>query len=122
MKQVSIVGFGRFGETLYRLIRDDFIVTIFDLKTIDAEKITSKNTIIAKTIEEVYRSEAIFYCIPISSFEKVILEHKKYFKPKKVKFSTRTLDVVTTLIMMAVTFIGAIYWLSAQVPSELVIG
>ena len=81
MKQVSIVGFGRFGETLYRLIRDDFIVTIFDLKTIDAEKITSKNTIIAKTIEEVYRSEAIFYCIPISSFEKVILEHKKYFKP-----------------------------------------
>ncbi|MDP3733393.1 MAG: prephenate dehydrogenase/arogenate dehydrogenase family protein, partial [Candidatus Daviesbacteria bacterium] len=65
MKTVSIVGFGRFGKTLYKLIKDDFIVSVFDKKD---------------PVEKIYNSEVIFYAIPISSFEKVIATHKKYFK------------------------------------------
>lgn len=66
MQKVSIVGFGRFGKTLYKLIKDDFIVSTFD-----------KNQ---KNIEEIYSSSIIFYAIPISNFEKVISSHRKYFK------------------------------------------
>lgn len=66
MQKVSIVGFGRFGKTLYKLIKDDFIVSTFD-----------KNQ---KNIEEIYSSEIIFYAVPISNFEKVISSHRKYFK------------------------------------------
>lgn len=66
MKTVSIVGFGRFGKILYKLIKDDFIVSTFD-----------KNQ---KNIEEIYRSTVIFYAVPISNFEKVISSHRKYFK------------------------------------------
>lgn len=81
MKSVSIVGFGRFGKTLYRLIKDDFCITLFDKKGVE-NKDLSNNTTIAKSIDEIYKSEVIFYCIPISSFEQVIARHKKYFTKK----------------------------------------
>lgn len=66
MKKVGIVGFGRFGKTLHRLIKDDFTITVFDRE---------KNN-----IEEIYQNEVIFFAVPISSFENVIKSHKKYFK------------------------------------------
>ncbi|MBI2085747.1 prephenate dehydrogenase/arogenate dehydrogenase family protein [Candidatus Daviesbacteria bacterium] len=70
MQKVGIVGFGRFGKTLYKLIKDDFIITIYDIK----------NTKPETGIEKIYNSEIIFYCVPISTFEEVISNHKKYFK------------------------------------------
>lgn len=79
MKKVSIVGFGRFGQTLYRLLKDDFIVTLYDKKNISYEKLT-KSTVITNNIAEVYNSKTIFYAIPISAFENIIASHRKYFK------------------------------------------
>lgn len=65
MKKVSIVGFGRFGKILYRLLKDDFIVSVYDKKSLP---------------HKIYESEIIFFAVPISSFESVIRSHKKYFK------------------------------------------
>lgn len=79
MKKVSIVGFGRFGKTLYRLIKGDFSITIYDKLPIDTSEL-SKDTTVASSIAEVYSSEVIFYCVPISSFEEVIATHKRYFQ------------------------------------------
>lgn len=81
MKKVSIVGFGRFGKTLYRLIKDDFIITLFNRSAIyPSEEKLNQNTITAKNLNDVYQSDAIFFCVPISSFGEVIKEHKKYFR------------------------------------------
>lgn len=66
MKTVSIVGFGRFGQTLNRLIEDDF-----EVKTFDKDQ---------KDLAKIYEAETIFFAVPISSFEKVIRQHRKYFK------------------------------------------
>lgn len=64
MKTVAIVGYGRFGKVLYKLLKDDFKIVIYDRNN---EK-------------EVYMADVIFYCVPISAFESVIKKHKKYFK------------------------------------------
>lgn len=79
MKSISIVGFGRFGKTLYRLLKNDFSVVIFDKDKIEREDIT-ENTRVAKSVNEIYENEVIFYAVPISSFEDVISSHQKYFK------------------------------------------
>lgn len=79
MKKVSIVGFGRFGQTLYRLIKDDFEITLFDKKQIITANL-NKNTTVSGSIREIYNSEVIFYAVPISAFEDVISSHKKYFQ------------------------------------------
>jgi arogenate dehydrogenase (NADP+) len=82
MKQISIVGFGRFGRTLYRLLKDDFEVVLYDTGEIMGGKtaFTGKTTI-AKTLSEVYASDTIFYAVPVSEFEAVIKAHQAYFRP-----------------------------------------
>ncbi|MFA6532500.1 MAG: prephenate dehydrogenase/arogenate dehydrogenase family protein [Patescibacteria group bacterium] len=64
MKKVAIIGFGRFGKTLKRLLGQDFELTVIN----------------RKNAEEIVNSEVVFYCVPISTFESVIRSHKKYFK------------------------------------------
>ncbi len=79
MQNVSIVGFGRFGKTLYRLIKNDFKITIFDKLKIDPSE-TDKGSTVVKSLEKVYENETVFYCVPISVFEEVIKTHQKYFQ------------------------------------------
>ena len=82
MKTVSIIGFGRFGKTLYRLLKDDFSITIYQRKPLSGKEKKLLNNVTKATtkIQEVYTSEVIFFAVPISSFESIIKAHKKYFK------------------------------------------
>jgi len=63
-KTVAIVGYGRFGRVLKRLLKDDFSLII----------VTRENP------KEIQKAEVVFYAVPISSFEKVLKSHQKYFK------------------------------------------
>jgi len=36
MKTISIIGYGRFGQVLHRLLKDDFSVVLYDRKGITA--------------------------------------------------------------------------------------
>ncbi|MFA6521351.1 MAG: prephenate dehydrogenase/arogenate dehydrogenase family protein [Candidatus Gracilibacteria bacterium] len=74
-KKISIVGFGRFGKTLYKLLKDDFEVAVFDKKKISG---------ISREVAKIYDADAVFYAVPIGEFEKVILEHKKFFTEKNI--------------------------------------
>jgi len=70
MKKVAIIGNGRFGQVLFKLLKDDFVVSIFD----------SKNSVTESDLNKIYENELIFFAVPISAFESVIKSHKKYFK------------------------------------------
>ena len=81
--KVSIVGFGRFGKTLYRLIRNDFNIVLYDTTNDSYDNVKiSRDTIIAKNVNEVYKSDVIFYAVPISKFEDVLKSHQKFIKDK----------------------------------------
>lgn len=83
MKKVTIIGFGRFGKTLYRLIKDDFAITIYNRSDIPWEDQSNftKHSKIARNLTEAYESDIIFFAIPINSIETVLQEHKEYIKP-----------------------------------------
>src|SRR3989344_1388315 len=68
--KIAIIGFGRFGQTLYRLLKDDFVFTVYDPK--------SRHGV--KDLDLVYQCPVIFYAVPISVFESVIARHRPYFK------------------------------------------
>lgn len=100
MKQISIVGFGRFGKTLYRLIKDDFTITLYNRSKIKTEDLKlAKNTIIAKDAREAYKSEVIFYAVPISTFEQIISSHIKYVRPYHI-----LIDVLSVKLYPAEVF------------------
>jgi len=64
MEKIAIVGFGRFGKTLFRLLKDDFELVI--VKRHNPQDIT--------------KADVVFYCVPISSFESVVKSHKRFFR------------------------------------------
>ncbi len=76
---ISIVGFGRFGKVLYKLLSNEFLITLFQRNQIRSSDIFA-STRIAKSIREIYSSDVIFFAVPISSFEKVIMSHKQFFR------------------------------------------
>ena len=78
---VSIVGFGRFGKVLYRLLKDDFQILVYTRKPIGSDFKFNPGTTLTNSVEDIYRSEVIFYAVPIEVFEEVISAHKKYFTP-----------------------------------------
>src|ERR1039458_6382277 len=83
MTRITIIGFGRFGRTLYRLLKDDFEVVIYDSGGVyPAHVELGHNATITEDEAEAYKSDVIFYAVPISEFESVIAAHKKYFRPE----------------------------------------
>ena len=86
MQKITIIGFGRFGKTLYRLLKDDFAITIFTRSEIlNAEKENfTEQTTVAKNLQEAFINDTIFYAVPIVSFEEIIKEHQKYFEKRHI--------------------------------------
>lgn len=85
MTQISIVGFGRFGKTLYRLLKDDFSIVIYSRnpQTID-EKDEAKHTPFTQDLKKIYSSTYIFYAVPISAFDEVIQSHLPFITEKNI--------------------------------------
>lgn len=81
MKTVSIVGFGRFGKTLYRLLKGDFSITLYN-RSMDAfsKGEFDSHTRIAKSINDIYESETVFFAVPIESLEDVLKKQRRHFK------------------------------------------
>lgn len=81
MKTVSIVGFGRFGQTLYKLLKGNFSITLYN-RSIDVftKHELDTDTRIAKSLGEVYESDTVFFAVPIESFESVLKKHKSHFR------------------------------------------
>lgn len=63
--KVAIVGLGRFGKTLKKLLGNNFELILIN----------------RSNPSDIVKADAVFYCVPISSFESVIKSHKKFFKP-----------------------------------------
>lgn len=88
-KTIGIIGYGRFGPVLYKLLKDDFSIIIFRRSGIEKSKEFTKNTKIAKDVSEIYEnSNVIFYATPIETFDEVIRSHKKYFKNSHLLIDT----------------------------------
>lgn len=85
MIRVGIVGYGRFGKVLHKLLKDDCAVTLYDK---NKAAVARSGAGIAKTVRDVYDNDVIFYAVPIESFEKVISEHRKYFEKRHLLIDT----------------------------------
>ncbi len=88
MKKITIIGYGRFGQTLYKLLKNDFEIIVYS-----RNKIADKNISATQDLKKAYESEVIFYAVPISAFEDVISSHKKYFREDQVLIDVLSVKV-----------------------------
>lgn len=91
MQTVSIVGFGRFGKTLYRLLKDDCEISVYDTNSNAFDNISGDQGIeILSSIESIYKKgtqknkHTVLFSVPIDAFDRVIREHKKFFSDRHI--------------------------------------
>jgi arogenate dehydrogenase (NADP+) len=77
--QVSIIGFGRFGQLWASLIKSDFPVKVYDQSEIALEQ-ARKAGVPVTTIEDALAADVIFYSVPISEFAATFNEHARILK------------------------------------------
>jgi prephenate dehydrogenase len=78
-KEIGIVGFGRFGQLLASILKSDFTVKVYDQNSQLANKANELGVPFV-SLDELLQAEIIFYCVPISCLEQVIIEHLPIFK------------------------------------------
>lgn len=93
--QISIVGFGRFGQLWASIIKSDFQVKVYDQSKAVLEHATSLG-VEAAPLEEALAAGVIFYCVPISEFATTIAHHATLFK------TTSTSKVLIDLLSVKV--------------------
>jgi prephenate dehydrogenase len=77
--QVSIIGFGRFGQLWANLIKADFQVKVYDSSkaALDNANVIGVQ---ATSLDDALSAPVIFYSVPISEFARTIAEHAAIFK------------------------------------------
>jgi prephenate dehydrogenase len=71
-RRISVIGFGRFGRLLADILSDDFEVLVHGRREIS---LPAGARYRAAGVEEALRVDAVFYAVPISSFEPVLRSH-----------------------------------------------
>lgn len=73
---VSLIGLGRFGKMFSQILDDDFDLQVFDQSETSLEwaRQLELNTV---SLDEALKANVIIYCVPISKFESIFLEHKE---------------------------------------------
>jgi prephenate dehydrogenase len=94
-RTVGIIGFGRFGQLWASILKEDFEVRVHDVSesySSEAAELGVKFVELRAALE----AEAVFYCVPISSFQKIFLQHANiYSKLSGAKVLIDTLSVKT---------------------------
>jgi len=91
-EKVSIVGFGRFGQVLASILKDDFVVQVTDADLAAGAK-AEKAGVAFVSVDEAMSADAIFYCVPISLLESTLEQHVKYFADGKPRLIADVLSV-----------------------------
>lgn len=78
-REISIVGFGRFGQLLASILSEDCSIKVYD-KKIDLQNTLNKPNLQFVGIDSLLKSPTIFYCVPISDLEKTVIEHLPIYK------------------------------------------
>jgi len=78
VKNIGIIGFGRFGQLVASKLKDYFIIFASDCKdkSIEAEKIGVNFT----DVKECAKKDIVLLCVPISKFEIVLNKISPYLK------------------------------------------
>jgi arogenate dehydrogenase (NADP+) len=75
---VAVVGFGRFGRLWASMLRDDWDVAVYDSAPGMREEAAAQG-FRTVSLRSALASDVIFYCVPISAFERTLTEHLPYF-------------------------------------------
>ena len=79
-KTIGIIGFGRFGRLAARYLKKDFSIFVYDKFPVEDRDGEFKEI----SLKEICRKNIIIICVPVSSFEELLIEIKDYVGEKSL--------------------------------------
>lgn len=100
-QQVAIIGFGRFGQTLYRLMHEDFRISVFTRSKVSPEtRVMYPKAAFTSVDTTAYKADIILYAVPISQFESVIESQHHLFEPRHVLIDVLSVKVLPSKVLL----------------------
>lgn len=78
---IGIIGFGRFGQLLASILKQDFALAIFDSGEKAQDELKNFGYKPA-TLSAALFADVVFYCVPISDFENTFKQHMEHLGDK----------------------------------------
>jgi prephenate dehydrogenase len=96
-ERCSIIGFGRFGQLLANILRQEFSVITFDVRENreEAERLGVEFV----SFDQACREPTIFFCVPISKFAGVVRDAVPHLKPGTLVMDTCSVKVHPVQVM-----------------------
>jgi prephenate dehydrogenase len=93
----AIIGFGRFGRLLARILREEFPVLVHDREPdqVAAREIGAS----VVSLAEACAADALFFCVPISQFESALREARPYLRPGALVLDTCSVKLHPIAVM-----------------------
>ncbi len=96
-EQCSIIGFGRFGQLLARILREEFSVLVYDVRP--DSRVASELGVRCVSFEQACRAPNVFLCTPISALESVIRQAKPHLQPGTLVMDTCSVKIHPAEVM-----------------------
>ncbi|HND04267.1 MAG TPA: prephenate dehydrogenase/arogenate dehydrogenase family protein [Candidatus Obscuribacter sp.] len=76
----AVIGYGRFGALWSSVLARDFSVRLYDVSAERQASAAPVQGVEFVTLPEALEADVIFYAVPISDFEEVLISHLPYFE------------------------------------------
>lgn len=86
MKEVLVIGYGRFGELLCELLKRDFKISVYEKSRVRSNKAKLNNFKIISDLEDLNKFNLIFICVPISIFKDIVIKIKEKTNKDQIVF------------------------------------
>lgn len=109
MKKISLIGLGRFGKLVAKILKEDFEVLVTD--KVDKEKEAQELGVEWVSLKEAASQKIIILTVPISKLEDVLLKIKPFLKEETLIIDTCSvkeypLHLMEKILPEKVEFIG----------------
>lgn len=99
-KNVCIIGYGRLGQTLAGILKNDFTISVVETSKPQA-RIAKDDGFKIISLPELHAASTVIICVPISVFEQTVKDINPYLNPEALVMDTCSVKVIPTRIMEA---------------------
>ncbi|MBI3951979.1 MAG: prephenate dehydrogenase/arogenate dehydrogenase family protein [Acidobacteria bacterium] len=96
-QRCSIIGFGRFGQLLASILRQEFSVMVHDVR--EDRRVAQEIGVDFVSFERACQAPTIFLCVPISALEPVLQRAKLHLRPGSLVMDTCSVKVYPAQVM-----------------------
>ncbi len=93
----AVIGFGRFGQLLARILREEFPVRVCDRQP--DIRVARALEVEVVSLEEACAADALFFAVPISEFESALRQARAHMRPGALVMDTCSVKIYPIEVM-----------------------